>query len=526
MEKEDKAPPLPDSGEIVLVKKIVFTGYEGITTEVELQELVHTSIGKKLGITELRQITSTVTRYLREIKGYPLAQAYLPEQDITEGSITIAILPGRIDGKVEIRIKEPGRINPSLLEGIANRAIPEDRPLRMERIERAVLLMNDLPGISARASLEPGSETGSTRVIVNTTEGPLFEGILSGDTYGDRYTGVYRATGQIFALDAFGLGDQIGLSFTGAKDLTLSHISYGVPLGSSGLAWDIAYDDLRYKLGKELEVLDAEGKARNLTTTLQYPVIRTRKASLGTGIGLEHLMLEDEANDIKTCNRELLVGSAFVSGTFYDTFFGGGLTNASLTLTGGDADLSGCASNEAIDNAGAGTSGNFFRGNYSLARLQRVTGAVSLFGFVRGQVASGNLDSSQKFILGGPSGVRAYPVSEAPGDEGHLFSLETRVDLPFTLSWATAQLVGFFDTGYIRQHKEPWSGSITTATGKNDYWLHGPGVGITMGKAGVYRFGISYAHTIGANDGESANGKDADNLDDNGRFWCNLTIWL
>lgn len=525
-EKESLSPPATDSGVRVLVKGFRFTGGDGIATGAELQELVRDSVGLELGFSDLKIVASMVTNYLREKKGYLLARAYLPKQDITEGIIEIAIISGRIEGKVGINIKEPGRIKPSLLEGIAARAIPADSPARLEQIERAVLLINDLPGINSRASLEPGAKPGSTRVVINAAEGNIFRGALSGDNYGDRFTGALRTTGQLSTYDPFGFGDQLNLSFILAERLTQWRAFYALPLGSTCFNWNTSYTGLTYELGKDLKDLNAKGRADSMYTGISYPLVRSRNASIWAGAGFEYMTLEDEANRIETSDRELPLGEASVSGTFYDTFYGGGLTSAAISLTGGDADLSGNAANKTIDDAGPGTHGNFMRANYSLARLQRLTRHIALYGSARGQFASGNLDSSQKFILGGPTGIRAYPVGEAPGDEGHAVTLETRFDLPFMPSWATAQFIGFFDTGWIKLHRDTWPGSVTNAGNENDYLLSGCGAGINMGKPGLYNIRAFYAHKIGPNYGKSLSGKDADNLSDGGRFWLQLVIWI
>jgi hemolysin activation/secretion protein len=525
-EKETIAPPMTDTGAKVPVKGFRFTGNEGIATEEELQELVHDSIGKELGFADLQKIASLVTTYLREKKGYLLARAYLPKQDITEGIVTIAIVAGRIDGKVRINMGEPKRIKSSLLTGIANRAVPSGSPARMEQIERAVLLMNDLPGITARASLEPGAQPGTTRIVINANEGPIFHGLLSGDNFGDRYTGTYRSTGQVAAYDPFGLGDQMTLFYAYTEHLTQWRAAYNLPLGSTGLTWNAAYAGLTYELGKDLTDLKAKGWAETLSTGVSYPLVRTRNKSIWTGAGVEYMMLVDKANGEKTSDRRLAAGNASLMGNFFDTFGGGGLTSASFILTGGDVDLSGLTVNKENDDAGPRTQGTFMRAAYSVARLQHVTQKVSLFGSLRGQFASYNLDSSQKFILGGPTGIRAYPVGEAPGDEGHTLTLETRYDIPFMPSWAATQLTGFVDTGWVKLHRSPWPGSVTSASGKNEYLLSGAGVGINMGRAGLYSVRASYAHKIGPNDGRSVSGNDADNLSDDGRFWLQLVIWL
>jgi len=520
-------PPLTDTGIKVLVKGFRFTGrFEGMATEAELQELLKGSVGREHGFAELQQLAGQVTNYLREKKGFLLARAYLPKQDVTEGIVEIAISPGRIDGKVRIDFKEPRRIRPSLLQHMVDRAVPGDSPARMAQIERAILLMNDLPGINAQASLEPGGAAGTTRLVINAAEGSLLHGVLTGDNHGDRYTGAWRGTAQAALNDPTGFGDQFSLAFTGAANLLQGRAAYAIPLGTSGLSGNLSYTHLAYKLGEEMSSLNAKGQANTFAAGISHPLLRTRRASVWLGLGGEYYILGDEANDAKTRDRKLSVGNLNLAGSFYDYFGGGGLTNANIIVYGGSVDLSGLESNKANDAAGPDTAGGFSRGTYSLGRLQRVSGWLALFGTVRGQVAAGNLDSSQKFILGGPGGIRAYPVGEAPGDEGHAGSVEVRLDLPFLPPWATAQLVGFFDAGWIELHKKLWSGAVTSASGRNDYVLAGGGGGLNIGKPGLYSLRASYAHKIGPNDGCSTTGMDSDNRNDNGRFWLQLLIWI
>ncbi|MBU0986546.1 MAG: BamA/TamA family outer membrane protein [Proteobacteria bacterium] len=518
--------PLTDSGIKVLVKGFRFSGSQSLATDVELEALLSDCIGKELGFAELKRLAERVTIYLREQKGYLLARAYLPKQDITAGIIEIAVIVGRIEGKVRVNVKEPRRISQNLLEGIAGKALKAGSAIRMEEIERAVLLMNDLPGIASNASLEQGAAPGTTRLGIDVTEGPLISGLISGDNYGDRYTGIWRGTGQIAVNDPFGLGDQLSLYIIGAEHMYQGTANYFLPLGSTGLTWSLSCTGLYYELGDDLASLNANGRANTFATRFGYPILRTRSASVWAGLGFEYIMLSDEANGTTTSDRKLQVGNVGLSGNFFDSFGGGGLSSANLILYNGNLDLSDLAADETSDDAGPRSDGNFVRATYSLARLQRLTRRISLFGSVRGQITDNNLNSSQKIILGGPTGVRAYPVGEASGDEGHIMTIETRFDMPETPSWAKMQLVGFIDTGYVKLHKDPWTASITNATNSNDYWLSGAGAGIIIVMANLYGLRLSYAHKIGDNPGRSIAGNDADNRNDNGRFWLQAVIWF
>ncbi len=520
-------PPEPDKGIKISVKDFKFSGrYEQLATEAELQELVKNHLNTRMTFTELQYLAEKITHYLREKKGFLLARAYLPRQDVTEGVVEISIIPGILDSEADIDLQEPFRIKTKVLKKIADKAVPDDAPVRMEDLERAILLMNDLPGISAESSLEPGTETGSTHLTINAAEGSLFQGLLSADNHGSRYTGSARGKGQVSAYNPSGFGDQLGFSFTGAQRSRQWQGSYAMPLGSSGLTGNLSYTNLSYELGKEMSELNAEGSADTMSTSFSYPVLRSRSASIWTGLGGEYMALADRALGTKTRDREIFAGNLKLSGNFFDGVGGGGLTNATVMLTGGDVDLSGLRANEISDSEGPCTQGGFLRLSYSIGRLQRLNTNTSLYVSARGQLAFDNLDSSQKFILGGPSGIRAYPSGEASADEGHSFTVEGRLDLPFMPTWAATQLAGFYDAGWVKLHRNKWPGAINSATGKNSYWISGAGLGLNIGKPGLYTLRATYAHTIGSNPGRSLDGKHSDNTGDDYRFWTQLLIWF
>ena len=94
---------------------------------------------------------------------------------------------------------------------------------------------------------------------------------------------------------------------------------------------------------------------------------------------------------------------------------------------------------------------------------------------LNGQWAQKNLDSSQKFSIGGANSVRAYRSGVLSGDTGTFGSLTVRYLLPnlpgmeYVGNW---QLSGFVDTASVQTNKNPWS------SGSNEASLSGAGVGL------------------------------------------------
>lgn len=521
---DPSSPVLSDISTQVIVKGFKFSGIDGMATEAELLELLKDAIGRNQGLADLKGLAGRVTSYLQE-KGFFLARAILPAQDITSGIITITVTAGRIDGDATIRSKHPVRIRATVLKKMFNTAMPSGQALENSQFERAILLMNDLPGINAKATLEKGETPGGTKVFIDATEGPLFSEYLTYDNHGNRYTGAQRGTVGLTANDPFGIGDQFSLTAVAAADFFQGAAAYSVQLLPNGLKGGVNYNGLYYRLGKELEALDSYGYANTLGASLSYPWLRSRALSFWSSLAYEFRMLDDYTLDTLIRERDLHVGTFDVSGNGYDGFGGGGLTNIRLAITAGNLQL-GMAANADADAATAQTEGAYEKFSYSASRLQRLIDNFALFASAGGQLSGGNLDSSEKFTLGGPNGIRSYPGGEASGDRGHSFTTEIRYDVPYKSDWGALQIVTFLDIGNVTLHDSVWQNSIDTATGDNNYWLSGGGLAFNLGKPGTYGLRLAWAHTIDDNPGRSVAGNDADNKHDDNRVWLRAIFWF
>jgi hemolysin activation/secretion protein len=513
------APTRQTGGIPVEVRAFRFTGYEGLATEAELQAAVAGWVGRTLSGAELQDATAAATTLLRQ-KGFLLARAYLPRQDVSAGTVEIAIVQAKVDGAVGIRRGEGSRISETHLQAVADAAVAPGEPLQEQGLERALLLINDLPGVMGRVLLEQGGAPGTTRVSLDVSESNLFSGSVWADNFGSRYTGAIRGNGLLFVNDPTGRGDQFSFLLSGAEDMRQGRATYSTPLGTSGLKGSVSGSLLDYSIGKEFAALDLKGDALTLNGWLTYPLVLRRDRGVTASLGYEFKALKDEAAGTDTRDRRLGSGSLGLNGFFRDTLGGGAYTAWSVSLTAGTVDLSRVASDKAQDRAGPEAAGGFTRLNLSLSRLQNLPARFSFSAAYFGQLAAGNLNSSEKLGLGGPYGVRAYPVGEASGDEGHQFNFELRHDLPLGAPAGTLQLVGFFDTGFVRLNKDRWTGDVNTATRRNAYWLSGAGAGLNYNLGSRLSVRLSYAWQIGANPGRSVEGHNADGRDASGCFWA------
>ncbi len=177
-----------------------------------------------------------------------------------------------------------------------------------------------------------------------------------------------------------------------------------------------------------------------------------------------------------------------------------------------------------MDQAGLRTQGPFNRINASVARLQALPDDFALFGRLYGQWADKNLDSSEDFALGGPFGVRGYPVGEARGDMGVLGTLELRYNAPVPVRFGSLQLASFLDGGYVKINVSPNGIAPVTVCGCNDYGLASAGLAARWTREWL-NVSASWAHTLGDNPGRSIiTGANADGVKANDQFWLQAGI--
>ncbi len=511
-EKAKEQPAKSESGVLVAVKGFKFSGYEGAATEAELQALVSDAKGKTISFGELKGLVDKITNHFRD-KGWFRARAYLPKQDVTSGIIEIAVLQGVSDGRLEFKLDKTARISQCVLRSIGETAVRKGVPINEHDFERSVLLMNDMPGVMARASLAPGTLPGTTGVEVAVSEGPILSGVIWSDNHGNRYTGSFRVNTMISINDPFRYGDQITALMTEADGLAQGRIGYSAPLCIPGLRATLSYTGLSYEIGADRASLNAMGSSNNVDAGLSYSLLRSRMNTLTTSLTYGYKALVDKTGGSVSSDKQLNSVTLSADGDRYDQLWGGGATSYSVGLTTGHLNESQNASYYLT-----GKEGQYTRFNFALARVQRLSDGVNFSLSGSAQMSLDNLGSSEQFSLGGPNAVRAYPVGEAPGDEGQLITADIRYNIPLATSTRSFQISGFFDAGHIKLNRDRYVGDVNNDMSRNTYWLQGAGVGLNYLFSGKGALRCSWAHVIGSNPGQYG-GKNADGRDDKSRFW-------
>ena len=467
-----------------------------VFSEAELQALVSEFIGREVGIAELGEAIGRITGFYSD-RGYPLATAYLPAQDIAGGVVEILVLEGRY-GSIHLlnRADVDDSVVARYVEGLQGRVVEG------ATLERKILLLQDLPGSSpGRAILSPGEAIGETDLRVELEPGRRVRSAIELDNYGSYFTGVARLSGQLDVHSPLRLGDWFSLRATkGDPGLEYVHATYELPLGGDGFRLGAAYSHVDYRLGKSFSALDASGNAQTASLYAGYPLIRSRGHNLHAKLTMERKDLQDRVNATSTVSgRNSTTATLALNGDYFDSLGGGGASAYFIGVAGGTLRIETPAI-KAIDDASVRTSGSFQRWNAGYARLQGLTERVSLYLSFLAQKAGKNLDSSEKMFLGGTGGVRAYPQGEAPGDSGYVASAELRYAFNFAALPGTWQASGFLDGGEVKINEDPFTAA------PNRRRLTGAGVGLEWSQPGDFSVRLSIAHRLG--DARATSGPD------------------
>jgi len=505
---ERQSAPLPD-GEMILVKSLHVTGAAKFP-EAELIAVTGFKSGNALDLAALRAMAAKISDYYNR-HGYFVAQAFLPPQTINDGAVTIEVIEGRY-GKVSLNNHAhiSDDVANNVLGGLESGDIVATDPL-----ERRLLLLSDLPGVEVKSTLIPGSTVGTSDLIVDLTPGRRVTGSIEADNAGNRYTGAYRVGGTVNFNEPLGYGDVASLRALMSTTGNLAYLrgSYQAQAGDATLG--VAYASLWYRLGEEFSALKAHGTADIASLYGSYPLIRSRDGNLYALLDFDDKTFRDRTDVPSTVSdRGARVVTAGLNGNHHDTIGGGGWTDFSLALSLGDLDIQTPAV-RAADAVTARSNGNYGKLGFEIARLQNVAGPFSLYAKIVGQIASKNLDNSEKMELGGAYAVRAYPEGEAYADEGYVATLEARLRLPKVSTGLPGemQLIGFVDTGAVTANKNPW------VNGPNSTTLSGAGVGFTWADDNDFLFSAYYAHKLGDTKAISA-------PDSPGRVWVQITKFL
>ena len=499
---------------MVTLKQIKFTGNKSLTDQ-QIQNFLDQYLNQPLTVDQVKSIPNNLSIFYRQSNA--IAEIVLPDQDITDGILTLEILEAQM-GEVIIDSDQQSSIKSNYLKQYFKSS--QSSELNLQFVAQRILIVNELPGLKAEAQLQAGQKEGTTDVVIKTTESKRFITNFNYDNYGSRSTGQQRVIASATLNNPFGVGDQISLTALKSEGVDYLRANYGIPVGYSGLRTNLTASYLEYDvILQEFDSTKPYGYSNSMGINFEYPLSLEPTNKWTSQAGFENRSFKNKTLSGTSSDYETRVLNLGANGQVTDNLlFSGAFNQFQANFDRGNVDLGG-SPNKSSDADGANTQGNFNKLTLSYSRTQFIDDKWSALGKVFYQWADQNLDSSEKIYLGGPNGVRAYPLNEGSGAKGYIANFEVRRSLPYNLT-ANA----FYDIGHAQQYIDNQNSSGDDIATHNRVTYKGYGFGLNW--RGPYASDVSLlvARRHGKNPDPATSGGDQDGSNKDNFVWLRAGV--
>ncbi len=513
------APAIPDDDFLKDGQTVRVTGFKiqsSLIAETELAAQLADFVGRDCTLGDLKEAAARISRYYarRDL----LARAVLPRQSVEGGIVTIQVLEARM-GRVKIDPSSKTRLDPARAEAFIHARNPAGDAVRPGAIAAGVTNLGIIPGMQAIGILDAGEEEGTTDVILKIQEPPLVTGVLVLDNSSAREIGRVRGLGIVTMTNASGIGEQASLIAQGTKSSRYGQFVAGAPL-MDGVFWlEGSGGALTYDIPRSVNATEPAGDAQTAALTVRWLALQSSGEPVNLSVGVEHKWTNDKVGGLTTASNRLAALTFAARRVMRDQWQGGGAFILDAAVKIGNVDLSGNASNKALDRATADTQGNYAKVTLSAARRQALWQGGDLQISLSGQVASKNLNSAEQFSLGGMNGTRGYPVNAGSGDLGAMLAVELGHMLRDDLRVAT-----FWDGGLIQQHKERWTGWEGVGSPHNTYFQQDVGASVQWQPLENVQLKTTVAKRVGPDAGRGLDLRVANERRAEMRAWMQLVL--
>jgi len=402
-------------------------------------------LGREITEADVAELVEAVTKKYRD-DGYALSRGVAEPQSLEFGVLRIRAVEGYVDRLI---IEGDMRKGASQLNAFG-RKIKADRPLRRSVLERYVLLMSDLPGISVKPSLrEPVVDSGAYELVLTTTRRPL-SAFTNLDNRGTDPVGPYQFLLGTDVNGVLGLDERTRfLAFVIPDDpheLRYYNLSHVEPIGSEGTLATISASRSNIDIYSESSGAPQRSDSRTFGLEFSHPLIRSQEFDLFLSGTYEYIRSAQEALDDDFVDRMhvLRLGGNV---TFGDPF--GGPSTVGFRIHKGLDILNASGVGDTNLSRTDGRS-DFTKLTADLSRTQPLFDNFVLQFDATGQWSADVLLSNEEFSIGGSQFGRAYDPSEVSGVHG----VAGVVELQYVVE--TGQkifngftLYGFYDAGTI-----------------------------------------------------------------------------
>ncbi|WNJ82042.1 ShlB/FhaC/HecB family hemolysin secretion/activation protein [Cedecea neteri] len=457
----------PDQGPCFTIRHIEIDNTT-LLSEPARNRLITPYINQCLGMAKINQLTRDISDWYIS-RGYITSRAFLTEQDLSEGTLHIAVLEGKLQA---IRIEgAPSRQLTMAFPGL------EGKILNLRDIEQGMEQINRLRTTPVQIEILPGEKAGES--IVNLTATPEFplSAAAGFDNSGQKSTGTGQLTASLTANNPLGLADKWFISGGRSSDFASDHDAQSFQAGVN-VPWGYSLVDYSYSWSDYLTTLDnkgylwrSTGRAETHRLNLSHVLYRNGDLKTAASVGLTHRIGRNYLNDapLLSSSRKL---TSLQFGLNHTQKIAGGVATLNPSFSHGVPWFG--AEN---DNGKQGDvpKAEFKKWSLSGSFQRPLTQKIWWLTSVYGQWSPDRLYGSERLTIGGESSVRGFKEQYLSGDNGGYLRNELNYAL-FSLPYlGEVSLNAAVDGGWLRNDSDDKQASGT---------LWGTSAGLTV--AGRY----------------------------------------
>jgi len=486
-----------------LLQRMVIKG-STIYGKRKFSRLFRRHLHRRVNLEQVYRIAEQVTNMYRN-DGYILSKAVVPPQKIEDGVVQIDVIEGFID-----RVTIQGQVRgPRKLLNAYRKGLLRSRPLKAKDLERYLLLVDDLPGVSVKSVLTPSKHQPGATHMTLILENKAYSGNVGLDNRGNKFNGPIQFNAGVVGNALLKGYERIGLQgvvTANTDELRFFRGFYEQPLSSEGTKLYFSGSFSDSEPGAALKDFEVKGESKTLMLRLTHPFIRSRAENLMGSMSYTH---RNSTTDIlgKTDSEDRLrIVELGVSYDFVDSLKGVNLMRFNLSHGFDIFDATETGSENLTRSSGQS---DFTKLSGELLRLQQLAPSWMLLGAFSWQYSLDKLLASEEFGVGGSQFGRAYDASEVTGDSGMAFKLELQKAFqPKKKYLRDVQAYSFFDFGTV------WN-RVPISTGSTVQDLNSLGLGVRFNVTDIISGYLEW--------GKPLNKEVSSEGDTDGRFFFNLS---
>ena len=449
-----------------LLQRMVIKG-STIYGKRKFSRLFRKYLHRRINLEEIYIIAQQITNMYRN-DGYILSKAVVPPQKIEGGVVQINVIEGFVD-----RVAIQGQVRgPRRLLNEYRKMILRSRPLKSKDLERYLLLVDDLPGVSVKSVLTPSEDQPGAAHMTLILSNKAYEGNFGLDNRGTKFNGPIQINAGVSGNALLKNYERIGLQSvvtTNTDELRFFSGFYEQPIFSEGTKLFFSASFSGSEPGSLLKNFDVVGESKTFTFKISHPFIRSRAENLNGFVSYTNRDSETEILGKLDSEDRLRIVNLGLSYDFVDEYRGVNLVSFNLSK-GFDIFDSTESGSEKLTRSGGHS--DFSKVFGEMLRLQQLAPSWMLLGALSWQYSFEKLLASEEFGVGGARYVRAYDSSEITGDQGLAFKLELQKAFqPKKKYFRDMQAYTFFDFGKV------WN-RVPTATTPSTQNLYSLGAGL------------------------------------------------